>query len=196
MENQEEITPVTGREITRQAHILETAFKVFARHGFKKTSMEDIAHAAQISRQGIYLHFRNKEDIFKASIQKVMDDSLAAATAALNDKSKPLEDKLLSALDGWFGQYVGLFHIEAGDLRHHARQVLGTAVIDEWRASFQKQMTTVIARASFLEDKVQRAIEITQILCACGMTWKYDLASREEFLRRMKTTIRICCQSL
>ena len=125
-----------------------------------------------------------------------MDDSLAAATKALNDKGGKLEDKLLNALDGWFGQYVGLFHPEASDLRHHARQMLGNALVDDWRASFQKQMTTVIARASSQQDKVQRAIEITQILCACGMTWKHDLASRDEFLRRMKTTIRICCQNL
>jgi AcrR family transcriptional regulator len=183
------------KETGRQPYILETAMKVFARHGFKKTSMEDIAQAAQISRQGIYLHFKNKEDIFKASLLKMMNDSLAAATTALNDKDSPLQDKLLSALDGWFGQYVGLFHIEASDLRQHARQMLGTE-IDEWKDLFEKKMVMVLADSSSHKEKVQHAIEITEILCACGMTWKHDLTSREEFLRRMKATLRICCQNL
>jgi len=182
------------KETGRQPYILETAMKVFARHGFKKTSMEDIAQAAQISRQGIYLHFKNKEDIFKAALFKMMKDSLAAATQAL-DEDSPLEDKLLHALDGWFGQYVGLFHIEASDLRQHARQMLG-AEIDEWKASFEKRMITVIAEASSQKETSSRAVEITQMLCACGMTWKHDLTSREEFLSRMKATLHICCQNL
>lgn len=183
------------KETGRQAYILETAMKVFARHGFKKTSMEDIAQAAQISRQGIYLHFKNKEDIFKAALLKMMNDSLVAATRALNDQASPLEEKLLNALDGWFGQYVGLFHIEASDLRQHARQMLGTP-IDEWKASFERRMVTVIADASTQKDKNKRATEITQMLCACGMTWKHDLTSREEFLTRMRATLRLCCQNL
>jgi TetR/AcrR family transcriptional regulator, regulator of autoinduction and epiphytic fitness len=50
-----------GNESARQTHALEIALTVFARHGFRKTSIEDIAKAAGISRQGIYLHFKNKE---------------------------------------------------------------------------------------------------------------------------------------
>jgi AcrR family transcriptional regulator len=191
MDNQKE----TGRETGRQGYILETALKVFARHGFKKTSMEDIAQAAQISRQGIYLHFKNKEDIFKAAIRRAIDDNLAAAGKALNDKDSPLEDKLLNALDGWFGRYVGLFHIEASDIPQYVRQLFGNAV-DEWRGSFQQQLIKVITGGSSQKAEVQRATEIAQILCACGMAWKNDLASREEFLSRMKATIRICCQGL
>ncbi len=190
MDNQKE----TGRETGRQAYILETALKVFARHGFKKTSMEDIAQAARISRQGIYLHFKSKEDIFKASIQRAIDDNLAAAGKALNSNDC-LEDKLLHALDEWFGRYVGLFHIEASDIPQYVRQLFGDAV-DEWRGSFQQQLIKVIAGGSSQKLKVQRATEIARILCACGMTWKNDLASRDEFLNRMKATIRICCQNL
>jgi AcrR family transcriptional regulator len=185
----------TGRDTSRLGQLLETALKVFARHGFKKTSMEDIAQAAQISRQGLYLHFKNKEDIFKASIRRAIDTNLAIATAALNDKDSPLEDKLLHALDGWFGRYVGLFHIEASDVPQYIRQLFGNAV-DEWRASFRQQMVKVIIEESSQKVTVQQATEIAQILCACGMAWKNELASRDEFLARMQATIRICCQNL
>jgi AcrR family transcriptional regulator len=185
----------TGRDTGRQGQLLETALKVFARHGFKKTSMEDIAQAAQISRQGLYLHFKNKEDIFKASIRRAIDTNLSIATIALNDKDSPLEDKLLHALDGWFGRYVGLFHIEANDISQYIRQFFGDAV-DEWRASFRQQLVKVITEEASQKITVRQATEIAQILCACGMTWKNELASRDEFLSRMKATIRICCQNL
>ena len=32
-----------------------------ARYGFKKTSMDDVAQAAGVSRQGLYLYFDTKE---------------------------------------------------------------------------------------------------------------------------------------
>src|SRR6202041_189597 len=96
-----------GKESSRQAHVLETALTVFLRHGFRKTSMEDIAKAAGISRQGIYLHFKNKDEIFSASIQKRLDDGLQAANSILDDGRLMLEDKLLKALDEWFGRHVG-----------------------------------------------------------------------------------------
>ena len=55
----------------RRAAILETAMRVFLRYGFKKTSMDDLARAAGLSRQGLYLHYRTKEEL---CIPSVSDD--------------------------------------------------------------------------------------------------------------------------
>src|SRR3979490_2171620 len=102
-----------GNESARQTHVLEVALAVFARHGFRKTSIEDIAKAAGISRQGIYLHFKNKDEIFSAAIQRSLDDRLQAANEILDNDHVTLEEKLFKALDEWFGQHVGLYHPEA-----------------------------------------------------------------------------------
>src|ERR1700732_3262639 len=119
---------MAGVESARKAHVLETALTVFARHGFRKTSIEDIARAAGISRQGIYLHFKNKDEIFSAAIQKALDDGLHAANRILDDDRLTLEEKLLKALDEWFGRHAGLFHPEASDLGAQCERVLGDAV--------------------------------------------------------------------
>jgi AcrR family transcriptional regulator len=97
------IRNMDGSESARQTHVVETALTVFVRHGFRKTSIEDIAKAAGISRQGIYLHFKNKDEIFSASIQKALHDGLQAANRILDDDGLTLEKKLLNALDEWFG---------------------------------------------------------------------------------------------
>src|SRR5882762_8414643 len=90
-----------GKESARQAHVLETALTVFVRHGFRKTSIEDIAKAAGISRQGIYLQLKNKDEIFSASIQKALDDRLRAANKIFDEDRLALEEKLFKALDEW-----------------------------------------------------------------------------------------------
>jgi AcrR family transcriptional regulator len=158
-------------------HLLEMALTVFARHGFRKTSTEDIAKAAGISRQGIYLHFKNKDEIFGASIQKALDDGLQAANRILDDDRLTVEEKLLRALDEWFG-HVGLLGPEASDLMVQCERVLGDAV-GKSRSSFQKKLEKVILARSARKTKGtdKRAATIADMLCACGMTWKHSFSS-------------------
>ncbi len=180
------------------AYILEAALKVFARHGFKKTSIEDLAKGAGVSRQTIYSHFKSKEEVFKASLRKSLEDGLFAASKALDNADRSLEEKLLDALDEWFGRHVGLFHIEASDIRQQSQLLLGD-VLGEYRAPLQKKMVKLIAASSARKSKVAQlklATDIAQTLFACGFAWKHDLASREEFQEKMETAIRLCCRSL
>jgi AcrR family transcriptional regulator len=188
---------MSGNESARQTHVLETALAVFARHGFSKTSIEDIAKAAGISRQGIYLHFKNKDEIFSASIQKALDDGLHAANKIFDDDRLTLEEKLLKALDEWFGRHVGLFHPQASDLVVQCERVLGDAVAKS-SASFLKKLEKVILTSSARKTKGanKRAATIADMLCACGLTWKHSLTSRQEFLEKMRDAIRLCCQDL
>jgi AcrR family transcriptional regulator len=50
----------------RRQEILAAAFEVFRQYGFRRSSMEDIARAAGLSRAALYLHYRNKSDIFRS----------------------------------------------------------------------------------------------------------------------------------
>ena len=52
-------------ELTRIA-ILDEAVRLFAEQGVSKTSLEQIARAAQVTRGAIYWHFKNKMEIFDA----------------------------------------------------------------------------------------------------------------------------------
>lgn len=48
--------------------ILSAAANAFGLYGFRRTSMEDIAKGANMSRAALYLHFKNKEDIFRSLV--------------------------------------------------------------------------------------------------------------------------------
>jgi len=56
------------REAMRQ-RIIEAAFRVFLRKGFRGTSNREIAREAGISPGLIYWYFRNKEDLFRAVVE-------------------------------------------------------------------------------------------------------------------------------
>jgi len=44
--------------------ILEAALTLFARHGFKRSSMADIAREAGVARATLYLRFADKSAVF------------------------------------------------------------------------------------------------------------------------------------
>ncbi len=50
----------------RQQAILTSAMQAFATYGFRKTSMEDIAQGAGMSRPAVYLHYKNKVAIVRS----------------------------------------------------------------------------------------------------------------------------------
>ena len=64
----------TGDE-SRQ-RILAAASDVFAEHGFEKTTIRAVAGRAGISVGGIYLYFRNKEELYTGLMRSQMDEFL------------------------------------------------------------------------------------------------------------------------
>ncbi len=50
--------------------ILATAQKLFARFGFNKTTVDEIAAAAHIAKSTLYHHFPSKEEIFRGVIER------------------------------------------------------------------------------------------------------------------------------
>lgn len=50
----------------REARLLDAAARLFARFGFDKTSVEDIARAAGVSKGAVYLHWPSKLSLFEA----------------------------------------------------------------------------------------------------------------------------------
>src|SRR3982074_10113 len=79
--------------------LLVAAQAAFLRYGFQKTSMDDVARAAGVSRQGLYLYFDTKELLFREALQHLMSHLISAARAAAEDRNLSLRDRLLGAFE-------------------------------------------------------------------------------------------------
>lgn len=78
------------------------AFETFRAYGFRRTSMEDIAKAAGMSRAALYLHFRNKEDI-QRSMTVAYYDSVASKVEEAFSQEGSVADLLTAA----FAEHAG-----------------------------------------------------------------------------------------
>ncbi len=68
----------------RQQAILASALQAFAAYGFRKTSMDDIAKGAGMSRPAVYLHYKNKEAIVRSLTRAHYTDKIAEVAKALS----------------------------------------------------------------------------------------------------------------
>ncbi|MDN4987639.1 TetR/AcrR family transcriptional regulator [Bradyrhizobium arachidis] len=65
-----------------QDRILDAAMRVFRRHGFRRSSIEQAAEEAGLTRQALYHHFASKEALFRAVLERLYERGLAAEIAA------------------------------------------------------------------------------------------------------------------
>ncbi len=67
----------------KRIRILEGALQVFLAYGFARTTMDDIARAADMSRPALYLLFTNKTDIYRSTAMMVLSHSVEQAKVEL-----------------------------------------------------------------------------------------------------------------
>ena len=75
----------------KRAAILEAAQHVFFANGFVGASMDEVAATAAVSKQTVYKHFSNKEELFREVVTNIVRARDAGITA-----------ELLSSADGSF----------------------------------------------------------------------------------------------
>ena len=73
--------------------ILDAAEHLFSEHGVSRTSLEDIAQAAGVTRGAIYWHFKDKRDLVAAMVDRVTLP-MEAMVARSSDES--VEDPIAS----------------------------------------------------------------------------------------------------
>ncbi len=93
------------RREQRRDHLLDAAQRVFAEHGFRATTMEEIARAAGFTKPILYQHFTSKADLYREVVARLTDRLLARLSAAVGASAGPRE-KLERAFDVFFATVV------------------------------------------------------------------------------------------
>ena len=88
--------------------IVLAGLQLFTRHGYRKTSIDDIAQAAQVAKRTVYLHFENKAAVFLAILAYLGDQVRQRCTAAQSAGGTAV-DRLTGLLDAYFGMGFDLF---------------------------------------------------------------------------------------
>ena len=88
--------------------VVVAGLQLFTQYGYRKTSIDDIAQAAQVAKRTVYLHFENKAAVFLA-ILEYLGDQLRQGCASAERAGGTAVDRLTGLLDAYFGMGFELF---------------------------------------------------------------------------------------
>jgi len=133
-----------------KTRILDATMLVFRRHGFRRSSIEQVAEAAGLTRQALYHHFESKEALFRAVIERVHDSAIAAEDAAVSEAEKAgcsLADILAAGMTARMRALIASFdgspHIEELYSEH---LVHGRDLYQKYSALYLERLVATIAR--------------------------------------------------
>lgn len=184
----------------RRAALLTAAIGVFARYGFRKTSMDEVARAAGLSRQGLYGHFATKDALFREAVRFLLESSLGAGARALaGDGAAPLEEALLDAFDAAYGPFLGSDGLSGsphlGELLEAAQALLGDLIAtaeQDFKAAVARRLEAVAAAWAPLG---LGAAELAEVLDAAATGLKHRQTNdRAAFRARLSQVIRLVCR--
>ena len=95
--------------VQRRQQLLDVGCALFAERGFDATTIEEIAHRAEVSKPVIYGHFGGKDGLYAAVVDREMTRLLTMVTEALSGGSGHHGRQLLEQAASAFLDYVENF---------------------------------------------------------------------------------------
>ncbi|MFG2000683.1 TetR/AcrR family transcriptional regulator [Spirillospora sp. NPDC048911] len=99
----------------RLTEILDATYACLNLHGVRRTTMDDIAREAGISRSAVYQYVRNKDDAFRRLAGRLHDEALGRAREAASADAPPAD-----RVRGVLGAKLGLVRSLTGESPHAA----------------------------------------------------------------------------
>lgn len=156
------------RQARKRERILAAATDRFIAHGYRKTSVDDIARAAGVAKGTVYLYYRSKPEL--------LFHALALEDWHYLERLVPLGDAGLSPLER-LRRFISLVIVVSRDMPLVTRLTGGDR---ELELAIQEVDTEVLERIS----RLQVSITVDLIDDASGQRW-----SREERERRARVLI-------
>ncbi len=106
-----------GRRAGKRQRLIAAASRLLHQHGVEKTTLADIAQAADVPVGNVYYYFKTKDDIIAAVIEAHVQQS-RAALAAISSRHRSPKSRLKALVGEFAGQreVIALFGCPQGSL--------------------------------------------------------------------------------
>lgn len=137
--------PQSLKSDTKNA-ILGAALNCFSNYGFRKTTVEDIASEAGVSRPTLYAYFKNKKAILRTVSECMHSDTLRSIETQLRSDA-PLAAKLEESFWVWSEPFMStLFGKPHGAELIEANSSLASDISENARESFVSLLATELEK--------------------------------------------------
>ncbi|BAK75289.1 transcriptional regulator, TetR family [Pseudogulbenkiania sp. NH8B] len=165
----------------RPSEILDAALSLFVEKGFRATKMEDIAHAANVTKGTPYLYFQNKEEIFKAVIQVNLSSRFAEFAEIERQHSGSAAELLQQLMFKWWDEVgctelAGICKLVIAEATNFPElaQFYAAEVIQPSLCMVGRILQRGIANGEFRAVPIESATDALLAPLVLAMTWAHS----------------------
>ncbi|HKF39195.1 MAG TPA: TetR/AcrR family transcriptional regulator [Ktedonobacteraceae bacterium] len=181
----------------KEEKVLTAAREVFMRYGFKRTTMSDLADAAQMSRPALYLIFSSKEDVFRALVTQIFTDLLREVREGVS-KHDEVADQLTGAFEVWCVRPFEMIQVspDAKDILESG-YAFATEITVQAFGDFEQILSDVLRPiVSSQADPPLSAEQLAHILTTAAVGFKESASSAVQLRQLIKGLITIVLAGL
>ncbi|RDJ25144.1 TetR/AcrR family transcriptional regulator [Bosea caraganae] len=142
----------------RIAQVADAALRLFARYGYKRTSMDDIAKEAGLAKATLYLHFKGKDDVFRAMFT-LIGHRVEARCREVMALEAPFPARLTALLQAHYATAYASFG--TGEHLAELKAVMADIAVQEMQAF--EQIFIGFARRLFTETDAAGEIALAKV---------------------------------
>ena len=182
---------------TKEEKVLTAARDVFMRYGFKRTTMSDLADAAQMSRPALYLLFSSKEEIFRSLMTQIFNELLDEVREGLSKHERAAE-KLTFAFEVWCVRQFEMMQTspDAKDLLESGYEFAARITVQAF-SDFEHILTDVLRPVvSAQTEEMLSAEQLAHILTTASQRFKESASSATQLRQMLKGLITVVLAGL
>lgn len=189
----------------RKNEILDVAGKLFEIEGYDNTSTNDILNEIGIARGTLYYHFKTKEDILDALIQRITSQLAEKVKSVIEDKEVPVLQRFTMAImalnvDQTLGREVmEQMHRTQNALMH---QKMRETLLVHINPLFTKLIVEAIEQGICHTDYPSEAVEMTMIYSSIAFDSLAQYSEKERqkkidaFIYNLERMLGMACGSM
>jgi AcrR family transcriptional regulator len=178
--------------------IADATRSLFARYGYRRTSMDDIAREAGMAKATLYAHCASKDDVFRAMIARCHALVMQRCDEA-ERLPAPLQERLVALLDANFGSWLEWFANTEhwAELRTIAGEVSREPTYGQgYRARLRRLLLEAEQRGEIGLGRIN-ADEAATVLLHAALGAKHErLRSRDEYRNELQRIARVAMAGL
>ena len=162
----------------RRAEVLRTAARLFKTHGYRGTSMQQLADAVGLGKGSLYHHLDSKGELVFEIMASGLADAISRIEGVLADDVLSPEGKLQAAirilindLCDDFDDSIGLAVMTDGHILTPERRAEYVALRDAYEDRFQSIVESGIASGDFHQCDPDLATKAILGMCAWTVFW-------------------------
>jgi AcrR family transcriptional regulator len=170
----------------KRTRILHAAQSLFIRYGVKRTSIDEVARAADIAKGTLYLYYESKEMLFAEVAKNICADILAEAKKAAAMPA-PLGERLVGILDAEIGVMHRLIE-QSPHVREltETKEAIASATFATLVRDINRLITTLIS-----EENIARQDAVEMFIAAAVGTTQSGDTSAELYRSRLRAIVDV-----